>query len=416
MKITIIGAGYVGLVTGACLAEMKYDVIIVELEKEKIKKINNKECPIYEKNLKELLKKTDIKATNDYKLNIQYSDVIFICVGTPTKKDNTQDLSYIENTCKQIGKYLKKDQIIVIKSSVVPGTTQEKIIPLLEKHSKFKEGIDFFVAVNPEFLREGTAVYDFQNPDRIIIGANHQKAIEILNEIYKDFTCPMINTNPTTAEMIKYASNAFLSTKISFINEIGNICKKLNIDVYEVAEGMGHDKRIGREFLNAGAGYGGSCFPKDVKALITKAKELGIKPTILESVLIVNEEQPLKLIELLKSHTGKIEGKEIGILGGAFKPETDDIRESRAIPVIKELLKEKAIIKLYDPKAYKNLKKLFPEIIYCSTEEVLDSDATIVLTKWDEFENLDFRGKTVIDGRKIQKAQKESKVYDGICW
>ena len=216
--------------------------------------------------------------------------------------------------------------------------------------------------------------------------------------------------------MIKYASNAFLSTKISFINEIGNICKKLHIDTYDVADGMGYDKRIGRAFLNAGIGWGGSCFPKDVKALITKAKELGETPIILESVLQVNQEQPNKPLDLLKKHISDIKGKEIGILGASFKPGTDDIRESRSIPIIEELLKEQVTVKIYDPKAMDNLRNIFPTISYCSPDEVLNSDAVLILTDWEEFEHLNYKDKVVIDGRKIEKARKESKIYEGVCW
>jgi UDPglucose 6-dehydrogenase len=416
MKITLIGAGYVGLVTGACLAKFGNKVTLLDIDKKKVDLINNKKSPIYEENLDSLLKNYKINATTEYKDVIPKSDLIFICVGTPTKDDNSQDLSYIKSSINELSKYLKQNQIIVIKSSVVPGTTEEIIIPYLEKSTNLKCGKDFFVAVNPEFLKEGCAVSDFLNPDRIVIGSRNDKAKVILNKLYNEFNCPIVNTKIASAEMIKYASNAFLSTKISFINEIGNICKKLDIDVYDVAEGMGYDKRIGRDFLNAGAGWGGSCFPKDVKALINKAKELGVKPRILESVLIVNENQPLKLIELLKVHSKTLKNKEIGILGGAFKPDTDDVRESRTIPVINELLKQDAIVKLYDPQATDNLKKLFPTIKYCTAQEALNADATIVLTKWEEFENLNFSDKIIIDGRKIEKAKKESKIYEGICW
>jgi len=416
MNITIMGAGYVGLVTGACLSEFGYKITIIDVDKEKVKKINRKESPIYEKDLEEILKKNNIKASVDYKDGITNAEIIFICVGTPTKDDNSQDLTYVKNVCIKMCKYLHKDQIVVVKSSVVPSTTEKIIIPLLEEKSSLIEGKDFHIAVNPEFLKEGSAVKDFMHPDRIIIGYKNNVSKIVLESIYKKFNCPKIFVNPTTAEMIKYASNAFLATKISFINEIGNICKKLGINVYDVADGMGHDKRIGRSFLNAGAGWGGSCFPKDINALISKAKEYNIDPVILESVVKVNEYQPLKIIELLKKHISILKDKKIGILGGAFKPETDDIRESRTIPLIKALLKEKAIIKLYDPKAIKNFKKLFPNIKYCSVDEVIKSDAIIIMTKWKEFEKLNYKSKIVIDGRKIDKAIKESKIYEGVCW
>ena len=416
MRIAVIGAGYVGLITGACLADHEHDIICVDVDQEKVDTINRGKPPFYEKDIAILLKRNRIKATTEYTQAISNAQIIFICVGTPTKKDNTQDLTYIQNACEQIGKNLQKNQTIVVKSSVVPGTTEKIIIPLLEKYSNKNEGEDFHVTVNPEFLQEGNAVDNFLNPDRIIIGCKNKKSKKTLETLYKDFTCPKLFTSLTAAEMIKYASNAFLSTKISFINEIGNICKKLHIDTYDVADGMGYDKRIGRAFLNAGIGWGGSCFPKDVKALITKAKELGETPIILESVLQVNQEQPNKPLDLLKKHISDIKGKEIGILGASFKPGTDDIRESRSIPIIEELLKEQVTVKIYDPKAMDNLRNIFPTISYCSPDEVLNSDAVLILTDWEEFEHLNYKDKVVIDGRKIEKARKESKIYEGVCW
>ncbi|MCJ2533784.1 MAG: UDP-glucose/GDP-mannose dehydrogenase family protein [Candidatus Thermoplasmatota archaeon] len=416
MRIGVIGAGYVGLITGVCLADHGHNVICIDIDPQKVDVVNKKMSPFYEKDLAVLLKRNEIKATTEYTQAISNAQIIFICVGTPTKKDNTQDLTYIQNACKQIGKNLQKNQTIVVKSSVAPGTTEKIIIPLLEKYSNKNEGDDFYVTVNPEFLQEGTAVDNFLNPDRIIIGCKNKKSKKTLETLYKDFTCPKLFTSLTAAEMIKYASNAFLSTKISFINEIGNICKKLHIDTYDVAEGMGYDKRIGRAFLNAGIGWGGSCFPKDVKALITKAKELGETSIILESVLQVNQEQPNKPLDLLKKHISDIKGKEIGILGASFKPGTDDIRESRSIPIIEELLKEQVTVKIYDPKAMDNLRNIFPTISYCSPDEVLNSDAVLILTDWEEFEHLNYKDKVVIDGRKIEKARKESKIYEGVCW
>ncbi len=413
MKITCIGAGYVGLVTGVCFSKLGFKVTLIDIDKKKVDLINNKNAPIYEKDLECLLKEVNLKATTDYS-EIKDSDVVFICVGTPAKSNGAQDLSHIKKVIKQISKYIK-NKVIVIKSSVVPQTTEKTIIPLLEKESNLSEGKDFFVAVNPEFLREGTAIYDFKNPDRIVIGYSHKKSKECLSDLYSSFLCPKIYTSRTAAEMIKYASNSFLATKISFINEIGNICKKIGIDTYEVADGMGYDKRIGRAFLNSGPGWGGSCFPKDIKALIKKAKEINENALILKSVVKVNDKQPLKLVKLLKKHINDLKGKQIGILGAAFKANTDDVRESRTIPVVKELLKQKAKIKLYDPKAMDNFKKIFPEISFCKIEEVLNSDAILILTDWEQFNNLDYKGKIVIDSRNIKKAR-EAKVYEGICW
>jgi UDPglucose 6-dehydrogenase len=270
--------------------------------------------------------------------------------------------------------------------------------------------------VNPEFLREGNAVHDFFNPDRIVIGVKDEESKSILEKLYSPFECPKLTTDLKTAEMIKYTSNAFLATKISFANEIGNICKKLGIDSYKVFEGVGLDHRINPEFFRAGIGFGGSCFPKDVRALISKAEELNENPKLLKAVMELNEEQPLKLIELLKKHIPDLGGKTIGVLGLAFKPNTDDVREGRAVPIIRTLLKEGAKVIAYDPKAVKNFKKLFPEIEYTSAEKVLESDAILIVTEWEEFKNLDYNGKIVIDGRRIEKAKEEARIYEGVCW
>ncbi|HHH80271.1 MAG TPA: UDP-glucose/GDP-mannose dehydrogenase family protein, partial [Thermoplasmatales archaeon] len=274
MNISIIGTGYVGLVTGACFAKLGNNVICVDIDEKKIEKINKGLSPIYEEGLEELLveNKNRIHATKDYKYAIQNTDVTFICVGTPSKEDGSIDLKFVKKAAEEIGKQLKnKDKwhLVVMKSTVLPGTTRDVVLPLLEQYSGKKAGKDFGLTMNPEFLREGVAVKDFLEPDRIVIGYYDDKSRKVLKELYKDFSCPILETSLSAAEMIKYASNAFLATKISFINEIGNMCKKLDIDTYEVAEGMGLDKRIGRAFLDSGIGWGGSCFPKDLDALIS---------------------------------------------------------------------------------------------------------------------------------------------------
>ena len=414
MKIGIIGLGYVGLITGVGFASLGNKVIGVDLEKEKVEMINRGEAPIYEKGLEEKLKevKDNLTATSSIE-ELKDCELIFICVGTPSREDGSMDMKYIENAAGDISSILDNYKLIIVKSTVVPGTT-ENLIPVLEKNGK-KIGEDFGLAMTPEFLKEGCALEDFFKPDRIVIGFYDEKSKEILDRLYKDFDCPKLYTNLKTAEMIKYASNSFLATKVSFINEIGNICKKLGINTYEVADGMGYDDRIERKFLNAGVGFGGSCFPKDVNALIAKADEIGEESKLLKEVMGLNERQPLKLIELLKKHVPDLKEKNIGILGLAFKSETDDVRESRAIPVVRKLLEEGASVKAYDPKAIENFKKHFPDLKYCSAEEVLDSDAILILTDWDEFKNLDYSGKVVIDGRRLLKA-KEARVYEGICW
>jgi len=421
MNISIIGTGYVGLVSGICFAKLGNNVICVDIDKKKIDKINKGITPIYEKGLEELLLKykKKITATTDYSSSIKNTDVTFICVGTPSKGDGRIDLTFIKEVTVEIAKILKQKSdyhLIVVKSTVLPRTTRDVILPLLEKHSKKKAGEAFGLAVNPEFLREGIAVNDFLNPDRIVIGTYDEKSKKLLKELYKDFSCPLVKTSLSAAEMTKYASNCMLATKISFINEIGNLCKKLKIDAYEVADGMGLDKRIGRAFLDSGIGWGGSCFPKDLQALLALTKEKNEHAKIIESTIEVNDLQPLKLIELLKKHIPNLKGKTIGILGLAFKPETDDIRESRAIPIVGKLLMEKALIKAYDPKAMKNFEELYPHIEFCSSaKEVLASNAVLITTKWDEFKKLDYKGKIVIDGRRLKEAEK-ARIYEGVCW
>lgn len=420
MKISIVGSGYVGVTTGVGFAELGNDVTFIDVDENKIKAINSAKPPIFEKGLEELMNKNrdKYKATNNYE-SILDTDITFICVGTPSKDDGSIDLSFVESAAREIGKMLKRKDgfhTVVVKSTVVPGTTEEVVKPLIEKESGKRAFEDFGLAMNPEFLREGSAVDDFFNPDRIVIGVKDDKTREVLEMLYSPFNCPKLVTDIKTAEMIKYASNAFLATKISFANEIGNICKKLGIDAYEVFKGVGLDHRINPAFFRAGIGFGGSCFPKDVKALIAKARDVGEEPKLLKAVMDVNEGQPMRLIELLKKHIPNLRGKKVGVLGLAFKPDTDDIRESRAIPIVEELLKEQAEILAYDPKAMDNFKQLFPQIRYAETpNEVLNADAVLIVTEWKEFEQLDYKGKIVIDGRRVEKAR-EAAIYEGVCW
>jgi UDPglucose 6-dehydrogenase len=421
MNLSVIGTGYVGLVTGACFAKLGHHVTCVDIDQEKIRKINNGISPIFEEGLDDLLLtyKDKIAATADYSSALQKSDITFLCVGTPSLKNGNIDLTFIKESTKQIAAVLKNKNsyhLVVVKSTVLPGTTQGVVLPLLEQFSGKKIGSDIGLTMNPEFLKEGVAIKDFLEPDRIVIGSYDEKSKTMLRELYQNFSCPIIETSLSAAEMIKYASNAFLATKISFINEIGNICKKLSIDTYDVATGMGLDKRIGRPFLDSGIGWGGSCFPKDVDALIAWAKEIKEHIRIIESTKAVNTDQPLRLVEILKKYIPKLKGKTIGVLGLAFKPNTDDIRDSRAIPIIKELLRNGAHIKAYDPQAMHNFKTLYPTIDYCSTaSEVLSADAILITTKWKEFTTLDYQGKIVIDGRRLEQA-KNTKIYEGVCW
>ena len=416
MRISVMGCGHVGLVVAACLANLGNKVTVIDIDEEKVKEVNEKACPVYEEGLDEILKNVDIEATSDYQRLVD-SDIIYICVGTPSKKeDGSISLEYIIGAAKQIASVLKQKKgycIIAVKSTVVPGTTEELVIPALESSGR-KLGDDFGICVNPEFLREGKAIYDFMNPARIIIGEYDSRSGDFLSSLYKGSSAPILRTDLRTAEMIKLASNVFLAAKLSLINEIGNICKQLGIDTRKVAEGMGFDNRIGNQYLDAGLGYGGSCLPKDIRALIAKSKQIGYKPRILEAVSELNNIQALRAVELLKKHVS-LKGTSIGLLGLAFKPETDDIRESRAINIVQSLLEEGATVKAYDPVAMANFRELFPQIAYVSKEEILDCDAIIIITEWEEFSNLDYKNKIVIDGRGVPKA-KEARVYEGVCW
>jgi UDPglucose 6-dehydrogenase len=422
MNISIIGTGYVGLVSGACFASLGHQVICVDLDTEKVSKINNSISPIYEKGLKKLLLENadHIEATTSYEKAITNSDITFICVGTPSLENGDIDLSFVDQSIKAVAMQLKNKNSfhsVVIKSTVIPGTTKNHVIPLLEKVTGKTAGKDFGVGMNPEFLREGVAVDDFLHPDRVVNGFIDEPTRKLLDELYKDFSCPIVETNVSIAEMIKYASNCFLAAKISFVNEIGNFCKNLGIDVYEVADGMGLDKRIERSFLNAGIGWGGSCFPKDTKALRSWAKKQDIPCMMIDGVIRTNDQQPLQLIKILKKHLPILKDKTISVLGLAFKPETDDIRDSRSIPLVKALLNEGAIVKVFDPQAMTHFKQLFSTITYCdNAEESLDADAILIATEWDEFKRLDYTNKLVIDGRRILEVKETAEKYEGVCW
>lgn len=423
MKISIVGGGYVGLVTGSCLAKLGHDVTIIDVDPVKIQLINNGKPPIYEKGLEALLKqyaKQSLRASTGYD-SVANADLVFICVGTPSQPDGSANLSYIESASTSIGTYLKTNPhycIVVVKSTVPPRTTEKVVQPaVLRAAQKTEREIGF--AMNPEFLREGRALEDFLHPDRIIIGSDDLGAGKRVADVYRNITAPVIYTGLTAAEMIKYASNAFLATKISFSNEIGNICKDLGIDVYEVMKGVGLDQRIGPRFLNAGAGFGGSCFPKDVSALVSLAKEEGENPILLQSVLDVNEQQPHRMVALLERRLGNISGRRIAVLGLAFKDNTDDIRDSRAIPVIHELLEKGATVAAYDPMASSAMQRVFPEIKYgiSPSDALSGADGCLIMTEWPEFSQLDkefdlMAHKIIIEGRRIlTKGGAE-----GICW
>jgi UDPglucose 6-dehydrogenase len=429
MRIGIVGAGYVGLSMAVVLAEKGYDVTCVDIDKEKIDKINQAVSPFFEEGLEELLKKhigKKLFATCDYD-ELKDREIVFICVGTPSKKDGSINLDYVKSACEKLARILKDVsdyKLIVIKSTVLPTTTEKVVIPILEKSGK-KAGKDFGVCMNPEFLREGSAIRDFFNQDRIVIGEYDKKSGDILEGFYREkFSSPIVRVDLRTAEMIKYASNAFLATKISFINEIGNICKKLGIDVYEVVEGMKYDPRIGDKFLQAGIGFGGSCFPKDLKAIINFAKQINYKPELLEAVISINEKQPARVIELVKRRVGELKNRKVAVLGLSFKGGTDDLRESRAIPLITKLLEEGAEVIVFDPKA--NLPKGFDGSVRVaeSLESAInEAELITIATDWEDFKKLEemkecLRGKFVIEGRRLLDRERLGMVceIEGVCW
>jgi UDPglucose 6-dehydrogenase len=423
-KITIIGSGYVGLITGVCFAELGHVVTVVDVDEEKVRSINDGKPPIYEDGLEGLLRKhagKNLHASSSY-ATVSESEVIFIAVGTPPLPDGSADLQYIKAAAEEIGTVLQEKHmeypIVVVKSTVPPTTTRDIVYSSVKKHMKDPFGY----CMNPEFLREGRAIYDFMHPDRIVIGSQDEHVITKMQEIYADLDVPVLITDPTAAEMIKYAANAMLATRISFSNEIGNLCKQLGIDVYEVMEGVGLDTRIGPAFLNAGAGFGGSCFPKDVSALAALAVSYGINPILLRSVIEVNDQQPKVMISLLEKRVGDLAGKQIAVLGLAFKDNTDDIRESRALCIIALLHERGARISCYDPMAMEHVKQLFPpsqEISYMdSAEDALDgADACLIMTEWPEFSKLDnefsrMKEQIIIDGRHILDVPHA----EGLCW
>ena len=430
MKISIIGTGYVGLVTGVCLSDFGLDVLCVDKDEEKIKILNSGNIPIYEPNLKELFKKNitegRLKFSNDLKFAIEQSQVIFIAVGTPSNNDGSANLKQIEKVAQQIAEHINDYKVIVNKSTVPVGTAQ-KVKNIINKYQNEKYSFD--VVSNPEFLREGSAVYDFTHPDKIVIGSESSKALDIMKEIYRPLyllNTPFVITNLETAEMIKYTCNAFLATKITFINEVANLCEKVGADVNQIAQAMGLDGRISPKFLHPGPGYGGSCFPKDTKALYHFASEKEYDFKILNAVIIANKRQRKIMVEKIKRLVGNLKDKTIGILGLAFKPNTDDIRESASLDIIKLLLKEGARIKCYDPLAVENTKKIFPDITYCSDEyeTAQDSDALIIATEWNQFRNLNLlkikkilRTPILIDLKNLYEPKKMKEtgfIYEGV--
>lgn len=421
MRASLVGTGYVGIVTGACFAHSGHEVIMVDNVREKVDSINSGKSPIYEKGLEEMItdevRRGRLKATTNLREAVDFSEITFICVGTPALPDGSQDLTFVKTVAQEIGEALREKNsfhTVVVKSTVAPGTTMGIVRPILEKATGKKAGEGFGLGMNPEFLKEGDAINDFLEPDRIAFGAVGEKSGKALREMYSSFSAPVVETDCTTAEMIKYASNSMLATRVALIDEIGNVCKALGIDVRDVAKGAGMDRRIGPHFLHAGIGFGGSCFRKDVSALAWKGKELGVDTPILSSVIEQNDAQPTRIVQLLKSKMD-IHGKKIGVLGLSFKPDTDDIRDAPAIIVVRALLEEGARVVAYDPMAETNFSRLYPQLDYRknASEVVGGSDAVLILTEWKEFADPALYGeKIVIDGRGVTKTSN----YEGVCW
>lgn len=416
MKISVIGTGYVGLVSGTCFAEFGWDVVCIDKSEERIGALLKGQIPIYEPGLDEMVRRNAeagrLAFSMDYAPHIEESDAVFIAVGTPSRRgDGHADLSYVFAAAKELASHLRKYTVIVDKSTVPVGTAGKVAQVIREENPE----ADFDVASNPEFLREGSAIDDFLKPDRVVIGAESSRAREVMRTIYgplADSGTPVFMTNTETAELIKYASNAFLAAKISFINEISALCEKTGADVLDVARGMGFDRRIGSRFLQAGPGYGGSCFPKDVSALIRIFRDNGLKSEILEAVTEVNNRQKLRMAEKIKEALGgNLRGKRIGILGLTFKPETDDMRESPSLVIIPELLKDGAEITACDPEGMKEAEKILGSSIKYSTDpyETADgADALVLLTEWEQFCSLDIarirqlmRGNVFADLRNV---------------
>jgi UDPglucose 6-dehydrogenase len=413
MKLSIFGTGYVGLVTGTGFANLGHDVVCVDIDEEKIERLNNGELPIFEPGLSDLfslnLKSGRLKFTTDPQPAVASAEVIFICVDTPSDPEGRADLSAVKTVARTIGEHLNDYKVIVNKSTVPVGTAT--VVRDIVASSRPAD-IDFGVASNPEFLREGQAVKDFEVPDRIVIGADNERALQVMVSLYKSIARtgrPIMETSIATAELVKYAANAMLASRISFMNQLSHLCEKTGADIKAVAKGIGLDSRIGSRFLHAGLGYGGSCFPKDVKALAATLKTHGCDADFFDAVDRINERQKLVAVDKLASVL-PLKGATVAVWGLSFKPKTDDIREAPALEIISKLLASGAVVHAYDPVAVNNARAVQADVAYFDNpyETIRDCDALVVATEWDEFRNLDLRAvkvllrqPIVVDGRNI---------------
>ncbi len=426
-NICVIGTGYVGLVTGVCFSDLGNNVTCVEIDPRKLEILRSGKSHIYEPGLEELLERNmragRLSFTDNYDLAMSDAQYVFITVGTPMGEDGAADLKYVRAAAKSIGETMKQYTVIIDKSTVPVGTG-DMVTNIIREH--VRDGVEFDVVSNPEFLREGSAVTDFSRPDRVVLGAQKHAAAEFVAELYEPLDGQIIITDLRTAEMIKYASNAFLATRISFINEIAQICEKLGADVKEVARGMGTDKRIGPHFLDAGIGYGGSCFPKDVLALHHMAASSGCHPQLLQAVMDINRDARARFVDKVETLLGDVSGTVIGVLGLAFKPNTDDMREAAAVDIIKALQAKGARVKAYDPVAMESAGDMLPTVTFCATayDTAKDADALLIVTEWNEFKQLDWerikrfmRRPVVVDGRNLYDQSEMAKrgiIYWGV--
>ncbi|GGL22047.1 UDP-glucose 6-dehydrogenase [Halarchaeum grantii] len=437
MYLSVIGSGYVGTTIAVCFAELGHDVVNVDIDQETVETLNGGEAPIHEDGLADLVAEHAgpngtgrLRATTDYEAILE-TEATFLCLPTPQRDDGSIDLSIMRAGAASLGETLaaKDDRhTVIVKSTVIPRSTTDTIAPTVADAAGKTIGADLGVGMNPEFLREGSAVRDFLNPDKVVLGADDEQTRDVMAAVFEPLVeragnPAVVETDTKTAEMIKYANNGFLATKISLINDIGNVCKEFGIDAYEVADAIGLDDRIGEQFLRSGLGWGGSCFPKDTNAIIAAAKAEGYDPTMLEAAVEVNEHQPKRLLELLDAHVD-VAGKRVAVLGLAFKPGTDDVRNSRAVPVIERLAARGAEIVAYDPVAMENMRALDPDadIAYAdSAADALDrANACVVVTDWDAFATLDeeferMAEQVVVDGRRVVEPRR-GMTYEGLTW
>jgi nucleotide sugar dehydrogenase len=435
MDISIVGSGYVGTTVAACFADLGHTVTTIDIDDSIVAAIEEGDTPIHEPGLDELVAEHGgdrLRATTAYDI-VPETDLTMLALPTPSQDDGSIDLQYMKAGAESVGEALKNNNsgqpdphLIVTKSTVIPTTTDEQLAPAIAR-SGLDRTQDFLVASNPEFQREGSAVIDFLNPHKLVFGTADERALELLHELYEplheqaDDDISIVETDVAAAEMIKYGNNAFLASKVSLINDLGNVCKEFDVDTYEVANAIGLDDRIGARFLRSGVGFGGSCFPKDTNAIIAAAEKRGYTPPMLNAALNVNDTQPERLLELLKKHT-TITDHRIAVLGLAFKPGTDDIRHTRAAPVIDRLCDHGADVVAYDPVAMTNMREQYPEITYVETaaDALADAYGAVVVTGWDEFAALDTEFDTmtnsvVIDGRRIVN-RRDGITYEGLTW